>query len=174
MNSSTKQYINELAQQVINVYDITIPINDLENVVRSMGGEIEERAEFDDFCDGTIMKSNSDGFRIVIPRNQYPQRKTFTIAHELGHLFLHMGFRTNRELWDSQDNRIYRRFGTSEQEYQANEFAASLLMPMDRYKKIVSEYAVNGTVDMARVANYFNVSIAAATNRGLFLGILHE
>ena len=46
MNSSTKQYINELAQQVINVYDITIPINDLENVVRSMGGEIEERAEF--------------------------------------------------------------------------------------------------------------------------------
>ena len=31
MNSSTKQYINELAQQVINVYDITIPINDLEN-----------------------------------------------------------------------------------------------------------------------------------------------
>ena len=77
MNSSTKQYINELAQQVINVYDITIPIN--------------------------------------------------------------------------------RRFGTSEQEYQANEFAASLLMPKDRYKKIVSEYAVNGTVDMARVANYFNV-----------------
>ena len=174
MNSSTKQYINELAQQVINVYDITIPINDLENVVRSMGGEIEERAEFDDFCDGTIMKSNSDGFRIVIPRTQYPQRRTFTIAHELGHLFLHMGFRTNRELWDSQDNRIYRRFGTSEQEYQANEFAASLLMPKDRYKKIVSEYAVNGTVDMARVANYFNVSIAAATNRGLFLGILHE
>ena len=174
MNSSTKQYINELAQQVINVYDITIPINDLENVVRSMGGEIEERAEFDDLCDGTIMKSNSDGFRIVIQRNQYPQQKTFAIAHELGHLFLHMGFRTNRELWDSQDNRIYRRFGISEQEYQANEFAVSLLMPKDRYKKIVSEYAANGTVDMARVANYFNVSIAAAANRGLSLGILHD
>ena len=174
MNSSTKQYINALAQQVINVYDITIPINDLENVVQSMGGEIEERAEFDDLCDGTIMKSNSDGFRIVIKRKQYPQQKTFAIAHELGHLFLHMGFRTNRELWDSQDNRIYRRFGISEQEYQANEFAVSLLMPKDRYKKIVSEYAANGTVDMARVANYFNVSIAAAANRGLSLGILHD
>ena len=74
MNSSTKQYINALAQQVINVYDITIPINDLENVVQSMGGEIEERAEFDDLCDGTIMKSNSDGFRIVIKRKQYPQQ----------------------------------------------------------------------------------------------------
>ena len=85
-----------------------------------------------------------------------------------------MGFRTNRDLWNSQNNKIYRRFGTSEQEYQANEFAASLLMPKDRYKKIVREYAVNGTVDMAKVANYFNVSIAAATNRGLFLGILHE
>lgn len=174
MNSSTKQYISELAQQVINGYGITIPIDDIESVVRSMGGEIEEKDNFDDFCDGTIRKSSSDGFRIVIPKSQYPQRKTFTIAHELGHLFLHMGFRTNRELWNSQNNKIYRRFGTSEQEYQANEFAASLLMPKDRYKKIVSKYAVNGTVDMTKVASYFKVSVAAATNRGLFLGILHE
>ena len=172
MDISTKNYINELAQRVIQVYDISIPIKNLEDVVRSMGGQIEEKIDFDDFCAGTISKEGTNGFRIVIPKTQYPQRKTFTIAHELGHLFLHMGFRTNAFIWNMQDNMVYKRFGTSEQEYQANEFAASLLMPKEIYCKILHKYSDHDRVDIQAVAEYFNVSIAAATNRGKFLGYI--
>ncbi len=172
MDISTKNYINELAQRVIQVYNISIPIKNLDHIVCSMGGEIVEKVDFDDFCDGTIIKKGADSFRIVIPKTQYPQRKTFTIAHELGHLFLHMGFRTNPLIWDMQDNMVYKRFGTSEQEYQANEFAASLLMPKEIYCKILHKYSDHDRVDIQAVAEYFNVSIAAATNRGKFLGYI--
>ena len=172
MDFATRDYINDLAQQVIRDYNIAIPISDIDRVVSGMGGRIEEKKNFDDLCDGTIIKDGGSSFRIVISPYQNNQRRLFTIAHELGHLFLHMGFRTNAELWQTQDQTVYRRFGSSEQEYQANEFAASLLMPREKYREVLKKNAVNGRVDIATVAEYFHVSQSAATNRGRFLGYL--
>lgn len=172
MNASTREYINDLAQHVIKAYNITIPIANIEDVVKTIGGRIEVKPGLDDLCDGTIIKEGANGFCIAISPYQNGQRKAFTIAHELGHLFLHMGFRTNNSMWAVQDQAIYRRFGSSEQEYQANEFAASLLMPKDMYRDILLDYAEDGHVDIAKVASYFNVSQAAAINRGKFLGYL--
>ena len=172
MDFSTRSYINSLAQQVIKVYDITIPITNIDDVVRTIGGTIVEKNNFDDLCDGTIIKDGTNSFRIAISPYQNDQRRVFTIAHELGHLFLHMGYRTNPSLWEAQDQRVFIRFGSSEQEYQANEFAAALLMPKDTYRRILMENAKNNRVDMSTIAQYFNVSQAAAINRGKFLGYL--
>ena len=172
MDLVTRNYINDLAQQVINAYSITIPITDIDEIVRRIGGTIEEKNNFDDLCDGTIIKDGDNSFRIAISPFQNAQRRSFTIAHELGHLFLHMGFRTNLDLWRTQDQTVYRRFGSSAQEYQANEFAASLLMPREIYKSIIMKNAVDGRVDIVEIAKYFNVSQAAAINRGKFLGYL--
>ena len=83
-----------------------------------------------------------------------------------------MGFMTDRKCWLTQDRAVYRRFGTTEQEYQANEFAAALLMPEKAYKIILDEYSNGNRVNMNQVARYFNVSVSAAINRGRFLGYL--
>lgn len=172
MDISTRNYINDLAQQVLATYGISVPINNMEDIVHQIGGLIEERYHFDDLCDGTIRKTGNNSFYIVISPFQNEQRKAFTIAHELGHLFLHMGFRTNHALWEQQNETVYRRFGSSEQEYQANEFAAALLMPKDIYKKKLDDFSNGIHVDISKVAKFFNVSTAAATNRGRFLGYL--
>lgn len=172
MDFATRNYINDLAQQVIKAYNITIPITDIDKIVSRMGGSIEVKKNFDDLCDGTITKEGDGSFRIVISPHQTAQRRLFTIAHELGHLFLHMGFRTNAELWQTQHQEVYRRFGSSEQEYQANEFAASLLMPREEYREFLNENAVNNRINIDTVAEYFHVSQSAATNRGRFLGYL--
>lgn len=172
MDFSTRSYINNLAERVINVYNIDIPITNIDDVVRTIGGTIVEKNNFDDLCDGTIIKEGENSFRIAISPYQNDQRRAFTIAHELGHLFLHMGYRTNPSLWKVQDQRVFRRFGSSEQEYQANEFAAALLMPKNTYRRVLMENATAGRVDMSVVAKYFNVSQAAAINRGKFLGYL--
>lgn len=172
MDISTRSYINNLAQQVIKVYNITIPITNIDDVVRAIGGTIIEKNNFDDLCDGTIIKDGENSFRIAISPHQSAQRRVFTIAHELGHLFLHMGYRTNPDLWEVQDQRVFRRFGSSEQEYQANEFAAALLMPKEIYRCVLMDNAINNRADMSIVAKYFNVSQAAAINRGKFLGYL--
>lgn len=172
MNQSTRAFINNLAEAVIDAYDIEIPITDIESVVNKIGGTVLEKPEFNYFYDGSIMKRGKDSFSIAISPNQSTQRKAFTIAHELGHLFLHMGYRTDNETWNNQDQSVFTRFGRSEQEYQANEFAASLLMPKDDYLKFIRENAKDNTIDMRSVAMHFHVSVPAAVNRGKFLGCL--
>jgi len=172
MDLQTRKYISELAQRVMDVYDITTPISDMEDIVRRLGGTIESKENFDDFCEGTIRKSGENSFVIALSPFGNEQRKTFTIAHELGHLFLHMGFMVDKELWAQQDQKVYSRFGSTEQEYQANEFAASLLMPEKNYKEVMNRYSEGNSVDMSKVARFFNVSISAAINRGKFLGYL--
>ena len=173
MNNSTREFINNLAEQVIAYYNISIPVDNMERVVEKIGGKVEEKLDFDEYYDGTIRKNGDNSFSIVVSPLQSESRKKFTIAHELGHLFLHMGYQTNRELWNSQtDTSSFRRFGTSEQEYQANEFAGAFLMPEREYKKVMDSNTNNNMVNIKKVADYFGVSVAAAKVRGQFLRYL--
>ena len=44
-----KKLIEAMAQEVIKVYDVQIPITDIDEVVRSMGGFVEEDSAIDGF-----------------------------------------------------------------------------------------------------------------------------
>ena len=171
MNSILRDKINELASTVLRCYEITPPITDIAKEVEKLGGEVKEDCSLGVFSDGKIEKQG-DSFSISVPTNQSNARKNFTIAHELGHLFLHMGYKIDRELWESTENKVYNRSGNSEFELQANEFAAAFLMPKELYKRVMDENTVGNAVYIAKVAQYFNVSIDAASYRGKWLGYL--
>lgn len=171
MNNELRMLINNLTQDIIDLYNIQIPIENINNVVTALGGRVEETMDIDTMSDGSIRKQD-DGFIIYISPFQSSERKKFTIAHELGHLFLHMGYKISSELWDKQKNATYYRSGDSLMEYQANEFAAALLMPKEIYKKIMDQYTIENKVETDKVADYFGVSVSAASNRGKFLGYL--
>ena len=109
-------------------------------------------------------------FRSVSP-HQPIGRRNFTIAHELGHLFLHMGYKINQEIWERQEVTYFRK-GDSEEEYEANEFAAAFLMPKKVYKEIMDRHTEGNIVYTSKIAEEFNVSVKAASNRGKWLGYL--
>lgn len=171
MNNELRMLINNLTQDIIDLYNIQIPIQNINDVVTTLGGCVEESVDIVNMSDGSIRKQD-DGFIIYVSPFQSLERKKFTIAHELGHLFLHMGYRINVELWNKQKNLTYYRSGDSLMEYQANEFAAALLMPKKVYKRIMDQYTVGREVETDKVADYFGVSVSAASNRGKFLGYL--
>jgi Zn-dependent peptidase ImmA (M78 family) len=171
MYSAERNYINQIASRLISALHIEIPIISLEGVVSRLGGEIVEKKALVDVHDGTIKKTSENSFEIVISPYQSEERRKFTIAHELGHLFLHMGYLLDSDLWSGQDDKIYKYFGTAEEEYQANVFASALLMPREEFEKTVSELAEGSRVDVQQVADYFMVSVSAAKNRGYFLGL---
>lgn len=125
LNSEIRRLINVMAEEVINLYGIQIPIINIEEVVQKMGGSVVDNSSIGEFSDGKIRKTGEDSFTIEVSPFQTEERKNFTIAHELGHLFLHMGFQTNEQKWQKQDNVSYYRNGNSELEYQSNEFAAA-------------------------------------------------
>lgn len=168
MDNSTRRMINSLAEDVLSAYNISVPIGNIDEIVEKLGGTIQKEAFF---SDGAVEKEGN-GFKIIVSPFQDEKRERFTIAHELGHLFLHMGYRTNNELWEKQENNIYHRIGNSEKEYQANEFAAAFLMPATEYLSVLNKVAEGNIVDTSKIAEYFNVSIEAAANRGKFLGYL--
>lgn len=172
LNSQIKTLVNQMADAVRNLYGIEGPVADMEQVVRLMGGSVVEDASMDGFSDGRIKKTGEESFEIAVSPFQNDERKNFTIAHELGHLFLHMGYRTNLERWSEQNNVAYYRSGNSESEYQSNEFAAAFLMPEEDYKRVMDRHTEGGMVNTSAVAGHFHVSIDAAANRGKWLGYL--
>jgi Zn-dependent peptidase ImmA (M78 family) len=80
-----------------------------------------------------IVHRNSDGSAVIGVNSSHPiQRQRFTIAHEIGHLLLH----ADEKLHVDKNFPIGLRDATSgksvnENEIEANQFAAALLMPRD-------------------------------------------
>ncbi len=172
LSNDIRNLINELADAVRDHFDIQIPIRDIYDVVMKMGGVVIENPGIDSFSDGKIQKTGAETFIIEISPYQSQERKNFTIAHEIGHLFLHMGFIVDEEQWQRQGERVFYRKGNSQEEYFANEFAAAFLMPKAEFKRIMNENTEGSTVHTQEIAKYFNVSTEAASNRGRWLGYL--
>lgn len=168
MIGKTTMIINRLTEDLIRIYNIHVPINDISNVVTALGGYIEENK---DICDSAIRKQN-DGFVIYMPFSYSEERKRFAMAQELGHLFLHMGYKISPRLWNKQRNMFYYESKYPLEEYQANDFAEALLMPKDVYKKVLDQYTAGNKVQTAKIAEYFGVSVSTAYGRGKSLGFL--
>lgn len=104
--------------------------------------------------------------QIFISPNESGGRFRFTLAHELGHILLGHGndreseFDTRENMWNP--NKEHR-------EYEADEFAAELLMPEEKFKEIW-----NATKDISTVKMFFNVSVAAIKTRMKNLEIKYE
>ena len=120
---------------------------------------------------GFVMKKDSD---IVIFTNSCSRlsREIFTLAHEIGHVLLHL----NETSTFIDDSITINGRSTDEKEQEANYFAACLLMPSDVTRRFI-DYEIqnageNGlsALDIARIMSEFNVSFDMALNRLESLG----
>ena len=135
----------------VNVYDL----------LSLLGGEIEveNRAE-------SLHVREAGDFTVFVPTHTSLLRDRFTIAHELGHYFLH---------WRAPDRHLvgertstFTRLGRNVPETQANVFASNLLMPEAHFRKVFEQKEK----DMVRVAEHFAVSVPAARVRAEYLGLV--
>jgi len=163
MDIQTHKYIDNLTQLIVDKYKVNIPIIDICDVVRSIGGDISEQIVGLD--DGIVMR-NGNGFQIIRPTLQDEMKKKFFVAHDLGHLFLHMGYMISNNIWEKQSSSECRIFKSVEQEYQANKFALCFLMPQNQFiKELNANKKKDNSVEVAKLADYFNVSFSTAFER---------
>jgi len=115
-------------------------------VFANFGENAATVAGFYDFEDNAIYVNSAE----------YPQRQTFTIAHELGHKILHENWaRSENYTAMLRDSMAYR----DDREREADAFAAHLLVPrsmLDRYRRLASK---------EELADLFCVSLAVIKNR---------
>ena len=108
-------------------------------------------------------------FVIVIEKDKPKNRQYFTIAHELGHYFLHKEVLKEKSFVADGDVMLYRLDNglSNLQESQANHFAASLLMPERRVREAWKYF----DEDIKKCAELFSVSLTAMSIRLDMLGL---
>lgn len=99
--------------------------------------------------------------KIIIEKTDYFTRQIFSVAHELGHFFLHNDNTSHASLRDKIAEQ-----GTDKKEIEANIFAANLLMPKDEVIKRIGD-----GFKLDSLASYFNVSSLAMEYRLINLGL---
>lgn len=123
---------------------------DLDKLVRVLGGTVEIGAA----PESLVVKREGE-FTIHVPLTTSSRRDRFTIAHELGHYFLHYIYKKE------SDELRFGRGLSNRAETEANTFAASLLMPAQQFKAAFEAFAG----DTYRIAALFDVSSSAAEVR---------
>jgi Zn-dependent peptidase ImmA (M78 family) len=127
---------------------------------------------------GVLVVENGRGM-IGYNVNHSRVRQRFTIAHEIGHFVMHAGNEHQQRLF--VDRSMFRRdedssTGNDQQEVDANQFAAALLMPAMLIKAEItsSRFDLDDEEDVSNLARRFNVSGAAMTFRLKNLGLLRD
>ncbi|MBI1812330.1 ImmA/IrrE family metallo-endopeptidase [Candidatus Peregrinibacteria bacterium] len=155
-----QQKANELLakyRQVSDPYELVSKIAS-DHEVRIMEADLYEMS-------GALRKE-SDHWVIYVNRSDSQQRKLFTIAHELGHFFVHRDLCD--EFVDSQFVARDNRERHTERELEANEFAGNLIMPELEVRERVSGNITEDT--LLSLARSFGVSAIAMETRLRNLG----
>jgi predicted transcriptional regulator len=131
---------------------------DVHTLVRLLGGRVEVSAWG---SDESLHVDDEDSFTIYLPPSTSSRRDRFTMAHELGHYFLHYLYPSKRGVAS------FNRGSRNRAETEANVFASSLLMPAAEFERGHAELYP----DMHALARRFDVSPAAAEVRCQVLGL---
>jgi Zn-dependent peptidase ImmA (M78 family) len=148
----------------------SIPV-DLIGLTKRLGIAVHNAKFVDDNIIGMIAKEG-DVVTVLVNGAAPPFRKRFTIAHELGHHFLHLpgdgefidGV-ANLFLSGPQDRKELS--PKQRQEIQANMFAAGLLMPEPAVR---ARWQSNGSIEA--LARQFNVTDGVMIDRLMTLGLV--
>lgn len=170
----------EIEQKVADLlveWGVTSPAVPVENIANTLGIQVVRSAA--DWNQSGFLLRDSGLSIIGLNSRNAPVRQRFTIAHELGHFYLHEG----KTLIVDQSAVINKRDqlaseGSNDEEIEANAFAASILMP----EKMVRDFAGRELKQnpatredfVGNLAKTFDVSAEAMSIRLSNLGILRN
>jgi hypothetical protein len=138
------------------------PGDSIESVVSELGGAISYRNPIGEEIPESIRVEPSRKFKIFLSSLTSSSRDRFTVAHELGHFFLHFplvaqahpGYGMRATRWVDDSNPDLQRC-----EWEANWFAAAFIMPEAKVRAsfnqggvyaIVSEFGVSEKAALVR------------------------
>lgn len=121
-----KSVVDEIAEKVAAKLGYK-PGEDLLPHVKRLGGKVEHDDMDTDDGSGSleVFPGKTPSFVIRLPAFTGNFRNRFTIAHELGHYFLHSG--------GGKKPILIRREGSNRVEWEANWFAAAFLLPAKEF-----------------------------------------
>lgn len=128
-----RKFIRETAERVLSEYCPDCPPVDVEQIAARLGIEVKIESVDDDLS-GFLYREPKTGRAVIgVNAKHHPNRRTFTIAHELGHYLLHesetVHLDSKKDGYTLQLRNPASATGESINEREANLFAAEVLMP---------------------------------------------
>jgi len=119
-------------------------------------------------CDGKIIFGKSKAVIKVNSHIQFPERKRFVVAHEIGHLLMHKNMQLPDDTFSNFNiiAGMEKALKNGKQELEANEFASELLMPEKLFLKETSGKKFSPLL-IKQLAMRFNTSLTATVFRYL-------
>lgn len=175
--SYTRVQIRKEVEGILDKNNIEKPCVDVEEIAERDGISIAYKQLEDDVSGFLVVKNKMA--TVAVNSTHHPNRQRFTIAHELGHYFLHACKNDGDDVFI--DKKVFHRNqsaseGSVRMEIEANRFAAELLMPRAMMKEAVAE--TGGDIDLSddvviyNLSNLFCVSKQALTYRLADLNII--
>jgi Zn-dependent peptidase ImmA (M78 family) len=169
-----RKLISQTVTRLLQEGGIDGPIVDVTALAESEGAIVVSEPEANDFS-GFLYQSGKSAPIIGVNSKHSPNRRRFTIAHELGHLLLHSkrGVHLDQAVVQMRGEKAAA--GTDEHEIEANRFAAELLMPQDFLQKDLASMGDSFADDekaIAQLAKRYGVSSQAMAIRLSTLGLV--
>ncbi len=124
-----RKLISSTVEALLNELEIENPLVDVKEIAEKKGALVVEEPLKDEDFSGFLYRSSDSPPVIGVNSLHHPNRKRFTIAHELGHMLLHpkTGVHLDKVMIQMRDSKSAE--GSDHDEIEANRFAAELLMP---------------------------------------------
>lgn len=135
----------------------------IELIAAGMGATIIEKPLLN--ADGRIVFGNNKAIITINSKIEYPEKKRFTLAHEIGHLIMHK----DHFLHHNDTDATLEYFKKGNQESEANDFASELLMPEKLFKEVSDQYEFSPQL-LRFLAEQFKTSITSVVYRYFKVG----
>jgi Zn-dependent peptidase ImmA (M78 family) len=141
-------FVRKMAQKVLKESKITAPPVDLLTILQAHGIQYEEMDDFPDTVDALIIERGRETYAAVNGR-QHLHRRRFSLAHELGHFFLHRGGYSSGRVVTIDDPPSEEDLVATKDpaESEADMFAGELLVPLAMLKA----HARKGVAELSRI-----------------------
>jgi hypothetical protein len=135
-NTKGARKAREFLEEIGYTNKIGIP---LEKVITFLGAILIEEPML--HCDGRIIRGASKTLIKINSCIRNPEKKRFTVAHELGHLLLHDRLELHKDTGSSLNwfQHTEKQAKRGIQEWEANDFAAELLMPENLFREVCAD-----------------------------------
>jgi Zn-dependent peptidase ImmA (M78 family) len=162
--------IDKKVSQLLRQFRVRRPPVPVDQIAKKLGLLLVQLPAEDEISGAIIRKD--DHVIIAVNPTHHMNRQRFTIAHELGHYFLHQGLLEHvdenfRIAWRNADSSK----AVNWPEIEANRFAAELLMPTEFLRSDLDSLAGISKRSVALLARAYAVSSEAMKIRLTNLGI---
>jgi Zn-dependent peptidase ImmA (M78 family) len=164
ITGTTVQRIRLKVKALLREQGIHRPPIPVEKIARKLGLEVRYEPLQGDLY-GALVRGDGENY-IGVNSLNHPNRRRFTIAHELGHFILHEGIKVHidkglRVNWRDDESSQ----AVSDEEMEANRFAAELLMPLPFLSEDIKKLKSVDQETVALLANRYRVSAQAMSIR---------